>query len=112
MTYPPQYPQPYVVQLQKPPSNGQAIGAMVVGIVAAAVGVWAIIPIIGLISAFLGFIPALIAVILGHLGLRTAGAMGGIGRSQAITGLALGWVTLAIIVGTTLFWVVAMTTAQ
>lgn len=110
MAYPPPYQpyqQPYMV-VQRPPSNGQAIGAMVLGIIAAAVGVWAFVPFVGLISAVLGFLPAVIAVILGHLGLNGANRMGGTGRSQAITGFILGYVTLAIIIGTTLFWIIAI----
>lgn len=108
MTYPPQYPQPYVVQLQRAPSNGKAIAAMVLGIVAIAVGIWSLVPLLGLIAAFLAVAPAIIAVVLGHLGMNTAQAMGGLGRSQAVTGLVLGYLTLAIIVGTTIFWIVAI----
>lgn len=110
MTYSPQHQPPhYVVQMQRPQSNGPAVTAMVLGIVAAAVGVWALIPILGLISAILAFLPAVVAVILGHLGLRGAHRMGGVGRSQAIAGLTLGYITLGIIIATTLFWIIAMT---
>ncbi|MGV2901330.1 DUF4190 domain-containing protein [Microbacterium sp. AGC62] len=108
MTYPPQYPQPYIVQLQRAPSNGQAVGAMVLGIIAIAVGVWALVPFLGIVAALLGFVPAVLAVIFGHLGFNTSVRMQGIGRSQAITGFVLGYVTLAIILGTTVFWFAAI----
>lgn len=112
MTYPPQYQPPQYMVVQRPPSNGQAIGAMVLGIIAAAVGVWAFIPLVGLISALLGFLPAVAAVILGHLGLVTASRMGGTGRSQAMTGLILGYITLAIIVATTIWWIVVIASSS
>ena len=109
MTYPPQYPQPpYVVQMQRPPSNGQAIGSMVLGIIAIAVGIWSFVPLLGIVAALLGFAPAVIAVILGHVGMNTSNRLQGVGRSQAITGLVLGYITLLVIVSTTLFWVIAI----
>lgn len=108
MTYPPQYPQPYVVQLQRAPSNGKAVAAMVLGIVAIAVGIWSLVPFLGLVAAFLGFAPAVVAVILGHVGLSASVPLNGLGRSQAVTGLVLGYLTLAIILGTTIYWFTAI----
>lgn len=109
MSYPPQHQPPqYVVQIQSPPSNGQAIAALVLGIIGAAVGVWAFVPLLGVIAAMLGFIPALLAVILGHLGMRASQRMQGAGRGQSITGLVLGYLTLGIIVATTMLWIVAL----
>lgn len=103
MTY--QQPPHTVVQLQRPPSNGLAITAMILGIVAIAIGVWSVIPFLGIVAAGLAFVPAVIGVVLGHMGVKQAQRMGGIGRGQAMTGLVLGYVTVGIIVLTTMFWV-------
>lgn len=50
-------------QVVRPPSNGTAVSAMVLGIVAIAVGVWSVIPILGLLAAFFAFVPGVLAVI-------------------------------------------------
>jgi hypothetical protein len=89
------------------PSNGQATAAMVVGIVAAAIGVWSVIPVIGIGAAFLAFLPAVLAVIFGHTGLNRSKMLNGYGRVQALTGLWTGYGTIAIIVATVVFWTVA-----
>ena len=94
-------------QVVRPPSNGLAISALVLGIVAIVLGIWMIIPIIGLFFAFVSFVPALLAVLFGVLGLRQS-SRNGIGRGPAITGLVTGGLTLAIGVLTTLFWVIAI----
>ena len=99
------YQQPYNVQIQKPPSNGLAITSMVAGIVALVIGVWALVPILGLFAAVTGFIPAVIAVITGHRGMARAREMSEIGRGQAMAGLITGYITLGIIVLTTAFLV-------
>ncbi|MAT18620.1 MAG: hypothetical protein CMF56_08670 [Leifsonia sp.] len=95
-------------QVVRAPSNGPAIAGMVLGIVAIVIGIGSPIPIIGLISAFFAFAPALLAAIFGHVGLSKARTMGGVGRGQATAGLTLGYLTLAIIVLTTAFWIVAI----
>ena len=59
-------------QIVRPPSNGLATAGMVLGIVAIVLGVWMIIPIIGLAFAFVSFVPAVLAVIFGFVGLRQA----------------------------------------
>lgn len=92
-------------QVVRPPSNGMAVTAMVLGIVAIAVGVWSIIPILGLIAAFFSFIPGVLAVIFGVIGRTKSNALRGVGRGQAITGIVLGAVTIGIIVLTTVGWV-------
>ena len=84
-------------QVVRAPSNGPAIAGMVLGIVAIVIGIGSPIPIIGLISAFFAFAPALLAAIFGHVGLSKARTMGGVGRGQATAGLTLGYLTLAII---------------
>lgn len=107
MTYQ-QPPPPQYVVMQRPPSNGKAIGGMVLGIIAIAVGIWSLIPLLGLFAAILGFVPSIIAILLGHMGLSESVKLGGIGKAQAVTGLTLGWVTLGIIVLTTVFWMAAI----
>lgn len=89
----------------RPPSNGMAVTAMVLGIVAIAVGFWSIIPILGLAAAFFAFVPAVLAVIFGTIGRTRSAALGGVGRGQALTGLVLGAVTLGIILLTTVGWI-------
>lgn len=91
----------------KPPTNGMAVTALILGIVAIAVGVWSLIPILGIGAAFTSFLPALLAVIFGHIGLKKA-TESNVGRGQAKTGMILGYITLAIIVLTTIFWIIAM----
>lgn len=104
-------PQPYgpsqtiYQQVVRPPSNGMAVTAMVLGIVAISVGFWSVIPILGLVAAFFAFVPGLLAIIFGVVGRTKSVALGGVGRGQAITGIVLGSVTLGIIVLTTAGWV-------
>jgi len=95
-------------QVVRPPGNGNAVAALVLGIVAIALGVWVIIPLVGLVFAFLAFLPGALAVVFGHIGVRRAAAVGGVGRGQAIAGLALGYVTVGLIVVTTIFWILAI----
>jgi hypothetical protein len=102
------YQQPYYVQIQKPPSNGLAITSMILGIVALVIGVWALIPFLGVLAAVTGFFPAVIAVILGHIGIARARQMGGTGRGQAMAGLVTGYISLGIIILTSAFWIVAL----
>jgi hypothetical protein len=94
-------------QVVRPPSNGMAVAALVLGIVAIAVGFWSIIPILGLVAAFFAFVPAVLATIFGVVGRTRSKALGGLGRGQALTGAILGAVTLGIIVLVTMGWVLA-----
>ncbi|WP_141898145.1 DUF4190 domain-containing protein [Paramicrobacterium agarici] len=68
-------------------------------------------PFLGLFAAIFGFVPAGLGVVFGHIGLSRAKQLNGIGRSQAIAGLATGYVTVALIVLVTLFWLIAMMTS-
>ncbi|GAA1587721.1 uncharacterized protein DUF4190 [Mycolicibacterium mucogenicum 261Sha1.1M5] len=86
-----------------PPANGMAVTSLVLGIIGGLIGVWAPFPIFGIIAGAVAFLPALLAIIFGHAGLRTAKRTG-TGRGPAITGLVLGYATLAIIIAATLFW--------
>ena len=94
-------------QVVKAPSNGMAVAALVLGIVAIVAAIWIPIPILGLIMMFLAFVPAVLAVIFGHIGFRNSARVGGIGRGSAMTGFILGYATLAISVLTTAFWIAA-----
>jgi hypothetical protein len=92
-------------QIVRAPSNGTAIASLVLGIVAILAGMWIPIPFIGLIMMFLAFVPAVLAVVFGHVGLRTSSRSGGTGRGAALTGLVLGYLTLAISAVTTFAWI-------
>lgn len=94
-------------QVVKAPSNGMAVAALILGIVAIVTGIWIPIPILGLVMMFLAFAPAVLAVIFGHVGIRNSARLGGLGRGAALTGLVLGYVTLAISVLTTALWIAA-----
>lgn len=94
-------------QVVRAPANGIAVAALVLGIVAIVLGVWMIIPIVGLFFGFVSFVPAVLAVVFGVLGLRQSSRVG-VGRGSAIGGLATGGATLGIGVLTTLFWVFAL----
>lgn len=110
-SYPPYPQQQYVYQqVVKAPSNGSGIAALVLGIVAIAMGVWIPVPFLGLFMMFLAFVPAVLAVIFGHVGLAVARRFHGTGRGQALAGLILGYVTLSISVATTCVWLVYATT--
>ena len=94
-------------QIVRPPSNGIAIAGMVLGIVAIVLGVWMIIPIVGLAFAFVSFVPAVLGVVFGIVGLRQSNRVQ-VGRGAALTGLITGGLTLAIGVLTTLFWIITI----
>ncbi|WP_174843925.1 DUF4190 domain-containing protein [Cryobacterium sandaracinum] len=108
------YPQQQIIyqQVIKAPTNGMAITSLVLGIVAIITGIWIPIPILGLFMMFLAFLPAVLAVIFGHVGLRNATRLGGIGRGASLTGLILGYITLGISVITTFLWIVTAAAAS
>lgn len=83
-----------------------AVTALVLGLVAIVTGIWSPIPFFGLVAAFFAFVPALLAVIFGIVGLRNA-KVAGVGRGNSLTGIITGGVTLAIIALTTILWVIA-----
>jgi hypothetical protein len=93
------------------PANGVAITAMVFGIIGAVVGFWAIVPVAGYISASLGFVPALVAVICGHIGLSRSKKLAGIGRKHAITGIITGYGSIGIMAVATLVWTLVLFTS-
>lgn len=90
-------------QVVRPPSNGLAVAALVLGIVGITVGIWSVIPFLGLIAAIFAFVPSVLAVIFGIVGWQKA-RINGIGRGQAIAGLVLGAATVALIVLLTMGW--------
>ena len=93
-------------QVIRAPSNGSAITALVLGLVAIVLGIWIPIPVFGLFMMFLAFVPAVLAVVFGHIGLHNARAHG-VGRGGSLAGATLGYVTLGLSVGTTIVWIAA-----
>lgn len=115
MTYP-QPPSPYTpvppaatppIVVQRPPGNGVAVASLVLGIISVAFGVWMVIPIVGFFVAFTAGPCAIVAVVLGHVGMNRSRLVG-VGRNQALAGLILGYSTLAIAVGAAIFWTIAV----
>lgn len=79
--------QPYYV----PQSNGIAVAAGIVGIISL---VGAFVPFVDFVS-----IPgAIVALILGIIGLQRANRMGGTSRGMAITGIVTGAIALVLVV--------------
>ncbi|WP_372968684.1 hypothetical protein [Microbacterium sp.] len=101
-------PQPIAYQPQPAaaPSNGVALTAMILGIVGAVAGFWAVVPITGYFSAAFGFPLAVAAVICGHIGRARSKRVGGVGRIQALVGFLLGYVSIAVMVIASAAWTV------
>lgn len=95
----------------RPPSNGMAVTALVMGIIAITFGIWSPVPFFGLVAASIAFVPGVLAVIFGHVGLN-ASASSRVGRGQSITGLVLGYVTVGLIVITTIGWIAMLTASS
>lgn len=110
MSNPSQYPyaqQQVIYQsVVRQPSNGIAVTALVLGIVAIVFGIWIPIPIVGLFVMFVAFLPAVLAIVFGHVGLNNS-ARAGVGRGGALTGLILGYLVIALSIGTTALWFIA-----
>lgn len=90
------FPQPiqqvYVQYAPKPATNGLAIAALVLGIVAAALS---LIPLVGL---FVCWLPALLGIIFGLIGLGTARRNNGIRRTEALWGLICALLPIPIVI--------------
>lgn len=78
---------PQVIYVPPPSTNGMSTAAMVCGIVAN----------VAMFACFTGIPFGITAIILGHVSLATSKRMNGLGRSKAITGLALGYGSLALL---------------
>lgn len=95
--YPPGPPGPYPPGHGQPPSNGPAIGALVIGIVALTL---ALIPIVNLIA----LVGTLVGIPLGIAGIRR-GRRTGRGTSLAAVGIAASSIALLVsVVVSFLFW--------
>jgi hypothetical protein len=94
--YAPPPTQVYVQVSPRPSTNGLAITALILGIVGAALS---LIPIVGL---FLCWLPALLAIIFGFIGLGTASRLNGLRRNEALWGTILGFAPIPITIG----WIV------
>ncbi|WP_157887597.1 hypothetical protein [Frondihabitans sp. PAMC 28766] len=75
----------------RPVTNGLAVAALALGIVSAAL---ALIPFAG---PFLCWLPALLAIIFGIIGIGTASRIGGYRKTTAIWGLICGLIPIPII---------------
>jgi hypothetical protein len=75
----------------KPAPNGLAVTSLVLGIVGAALS---LIPITGI---FLCWLPALLAIVFGFIGLGTAKGAGSFRRGQAMAGIVCGLLPIPII---------------
>ena len=91
--YQPQYAQPQYGQpsYAQRPSNGVAVAGGVVGIVSL---VLAFIPFID----FLSIPGAIVAIVLGAIGVQHANRMGGTSKGMAITGIVTGIIALLIVI--------------
>lgn len=88
------------------PSNGVALTAMILGIIGAVTGVWAIIPVTGYFSAAIALPLVLAAVICGHIGSSRAKRIHGVGRGFARTGIIAGYATLAFDILVSAAWTI------
>jgi hypothetical protein len=84
---PPPYPGTFIVAAT--PGNGVGVASGVLGIVGL---VLSFIPVLD----FIGVVLAILAVILGAVGIQRANAANGAGKGMAVTGLVCGLVALAI----------------
>lgn len=107
------FPQhPPVIYIQRPPSNGTAVASMILGIVAIVIAPWALIPFFGLAVVAVAFIPVVLAVALGHNGLRTSKRLGGTGHGSAMAGLVMGYISLALCIIPVALLIVAIATTD
>ena len=97
--------------ISKPPGNGMAVASLVLGIIAFVIGVWSLIPFVGAFFAALAFVPALLAVIFGHVGIGSSRTTG-VGLGQAVTGMTLGYLTLGTLLVVTIIWVVMISSGS
>jgi hypothetical protein len=86
------------------PTNNVALTAMIFGIVGAVVGIWAVVPITGYLSAAFGFPLTLTAVICGHIGQARSRRRNGVGRAQAVVAVILGYLSLAVMAIASAAW--------
>jgi hypothetical protein len=101
----PPYVQPtqvYVRMEARPSTNGLAIAAVILGIVGAGLS---LIPLVGL---FLCWLPALLAIIFGFIGLSTASRLNGLRRIEALWGTILGFAPIPITIG----WLLLLTAVR
>lgn len=96
--------------VQRPPGNGSAVASLVLGVIAVVFGVWMVIPLVGFFVAFTAGPCAIVAVVLGHVGMNRWRQVG-LGKNQALAGLILGYSTIGIGAGAAVFWVIAFVVA-
>ncbi|MFU8947533.1 DUF4190 domain-containing protein [Mycetocola zhadangensis] len=92
--------QPEAIQ----PVNKPAVTAHVLGIITVILGMWILLSPQGSIMIPVAFLPAVLAIIFGHVGRRKAERIG-VGRGAALGGLIAGYLIIAVSIGTTLWWI-------
>ncbi|GAB3617315.1 hypothetical protein GCM10027416_18720 [Okibacterium endophyticum] len=85
-----------------------ATAPLVLGLVAILIGITIPIPFFGLVSMFFAFIPAVLAVVFGAIGMKRTHELNGLGMGTSIAGIILGGITLVISIVVTFFWILAM----
>lgn len=88
-------------------TNGYAAAALTLGIIAFVFGVWAWVPLLGILNAIIGGALAIMAVTFGHMGRKTFTEIG-VGEGKAVTGLIFGYATLGIIALVTITWIISL----
>ena len=74
-----------------PPTNALALAGYILGAVAVALSVF-----LGWLGLFIGFVPALLAIIFGFVGINTANRMGGLRKRDAVWAVVMGFMALVI----------------
>ena len=100
-------PQPVYLSVPaapRPAPNGFGVASLVTGIFAFSSGFWTFVPYLGILAGIVAFVPMVLAVIFGHIGLRVADRTGA-PRGLAIAGLALGYSTVGIMFLVISIWI-------
>ncbi|AWB87664.1 hypothetical protein [Mycetocola zhujimingii] len=88
-------------------ANKPAVIALVLGIVTVILGMWIPLSPYGLIMIPVAFLPAVLAIVFGHVGSRKAMRVG-VGRGAARIGLTTGYLIIAVSIGTVIWWMSAL----
>lgn len=79
-------------------ANSRAKAAMVLGIVGAVVALGIRLPVFYQLFMVAALALAVVAIVFGHIGVVRSMPLGGAGRSQAIAGLILGYLTILFVI--------------
>lgn len=89
------------------PVNKPAVTALVLGIITVILGMWIPLSAEGSIMISLAFLPAVLAIVFGHVGAHVAKRIG-VGRGAARIGFITGYLIIAVSIGTVLYWINAL----